>query len=1327
MKGEKIRFSCKTAGMPPPMVVWTKEQRPLAYTSNIYLTDGNDLVIDKVSVYDSGLYTCSAISPLGSSQKNFTLFVYVSPSIFPTDIEPELQVVEGQLVHLPCSVSGTPSPTVVWRRDDLPVSGRKHIDETGMRFVANLTDFGNYTCFTENDYGNASVSYYLYVWVAPSVLPLEASITALIGTNVTLQCDAVGFPIPTVSWEFKQTTLVANNTNISFNEVGNLYISNVSAHDEGSYDCIAANEAGEDRKTVRLNVYEPPKITEPADGSFVATNMDMELVIACKATGRPKPYIAWTKDDYYLDNDANFAVEYDGTLTIKAPSEELSGVYTCVAKNIAGEANKTVPVEIYSVPTLPQSEESHTKVVVVEGTNATVECPLRASRNDVVKWYKDAKLVSSGTLQITNVSRHNTSEYVCVINNVAGSAIAKVLVEVQWPPSLEKHINNTIDVEVIKGNDWYFNCAADALPRAKTKWFFNNQPMVFEDRDRLRILNVDKKHAGLYRCLVTNPHGTVSNTYNLKVLVPPYISEFDFLEVQLKENSDATLECNAKGYPIPDIKWTFNNSNWKTEGSTLISHNISNDFGGIFRCTASNNAGTSVLTYKVTVVSAAKVNEIVVYTQGVGETVLTRADVKQGTRVRISCKALGQPVPKIQWIKSGNVLSENKSNISYADFVLEDIRTIHSGIYSCVVLNEGGMDEKKFRLEVLEPPKIFNTLFETVNPSNDVVNLEVLSGQSFSMHCHPYGNPIPEVYWFKDGLPLRLFDDSMVSTDFGEVIVANKARYEQSGNYTCVARNSVGNASFVYLVDVLVPPPIPKDSVRVTTTRIGHVLNLTCPVEGSPAPVVTWLRQPYEEIGQNTPRVELLNDNVTLLINNTAVSDSGKYSCVMTNKVGTTEIVFDVTIEMAPSIAGNVGKDIAENHVVPLMRSVVLKCEVKGHPAPSITWLKDTQRIPNDSSNIQYVLGSSLLGVWRVTSEAAGQYVCVAQNNAGAAHRRYNVAVQVPGKWSTWSSWSFCNTTCGPGYQHRSRICQYIDDDNVTYDKTTQSQKVILDMSECKGSEVDKRRCNMPPCEEPVVARWSTWSPWSSCSASCGSGTQARTRKCMTTRPCYGTNVQIRKCPKLPKCEGNAEKRDIEASSIEETTDTDPYMPAEVYEMQPEVISMHRNKILDVEEFGTKPAIPSAVFYDVNVNNNLDFSDPGPCNPGFTHNGITNTCDDIDECGIEYNQCHVSQMCANTLGGYRCGCAHGYASLGAGQRCLDVNECEQEVDGCEFACVNVAGGYVCACPRHLRLHIDKHHCVSPSEYRLPMFEDLDTGDYLSATIDLSTNNRKGRG
>lgn len=64
----------------------------------------------------------------------------------------------------------------------------------------------------------------------------------------------------------------------------------------------------------------------------------------------------------------------------------------------------------------------------------------------------------------------------------------------------------------------------------------------------------------------------------------------------------------------------------------------------------------------------------------------------------------------------------------------------------------------------------------------------------------------------------------------------------------------------------------------------------------------------------------------------------------MTNKVGTTEVVFDVTIEMPPTIAGNAHEMGVENHVVPLMRSLVLKCEVKGNPMPKISWLKVTAK-----------------------------------------------------------------------------------------------------------------------------------------------------------------------------------------------------------------------------------------------------------------------------------------------------------------------------------------------------------------------------------------------
>lgn len=55
--------------------------------------------------------------------------------------------------------------------------------------------------------------------------------------------------------------------------------------------------------------------------------------------------------------------------------------------------------------------------------------------------------------------------------------------------------------------------------------------------------------------------------------------------------------------------------------------------------------------------------------------------------------------------------------------------------------------------------------------------------------------------WYKDGNPLT--DKKVILTDFGDMLVSNKATFEQSGTYQCVAMNQVGEAKFEYLVDVL--------------------------------------------------------------------------------------------------------------------------------------------------------------------------------------------------------------------------------------------------------------------------------------------------------------------------------------------------------------------------------------------------------------------------------------------------------------------------------------------------------------------------------------------
>ncbi|KAJ8728981.1 hypothetical protein PYW07_006677 [Mythimna separata] len=1318
--GETVTFSCDAVGSPPPLTVWTKDMRPLVFTDNLFLANTGELTINKASAYDSGTYTCNATSTMGSTHKNFTLIVYDPPTISPVPSDP-IEVLEGQRVELPCSAQGLPLPLVEWTQNGDPVAGdRKYVDGNGLSFVANLTDFGEYVCTAKNIYGNTSVTYMLHVWVPPYIAPpLQNLKEVLVGSNVSLQCDVVGFPIPSVQWQFQDELLTENTTDVSFNEIGNLYILGASSKHEGLYVCIAENNGGVAQQMTYVKIYEPPKILEDSyTGPYLATNKDTVLTIPCRTTGKPKPYVVWTKDEFNLNNDPRYAIGVDGTLSIKSPSEDLSGNYTCTVNNSVGTVSKTMPVEIYSIPTHSQSEESLTSVTLLEGAAATVQCPVRGAHS--LKWYKNAKLIATGPLKLSNVSRTNASTYACVVTNAVGSAYSKVQVLVEWPPTFVA--NDSLEVEVVRGDDWYFDCTVDAKPRGKTKWVFNSKPLVFEDGERLKLINIQSRNAGAYKCVVSNVHGTVVKQFTLKVLEPPFISEFDMLDVQLKEGVNATLECNAKGSPAPNLTWTYNNTDWHQHNSVLISTNITSQSEGLYRCDAINKAGKTHIVYRVNIVAGAEVKDIVAFSNGEGVTVDGTLEVVQGSRTRIACKATGNPIPDIQWIKQGRAVSENSYDIDYADLVLNNVQVEQGGVYTCVAANEGGSDERKVKIEVLEPPKIFQALFQNANSSTNEVHIEVISGQAFYLHCHPYGNPLPSVYWFKDDVPLKLFDQSMVSTNFGEVIVVKKAVEEQTGNYTCVARNKVGNTSVVYLIDVLVPPPTPKESSKKVIASVEKPLVLTCPAVGSPLPSVMWIKHPYTEINGDE-RVLLSDDNFSLIINKTEVTDGGKYSCIMMNKVGTTEVIFDVTIQKPPSIAGNVGNDLMEGHVVPYKRSIVLKCEVDGHPMPKISWLKDTQALSENLSNIQRVLGNSLLAIWSADVKDAGQYICVVENEAGTAHRRFNVAIQVPGKWSPFTQWSLCNVTCGLGYQQRSRSCYFIDDKNNTIDNSSKSEKIILDESACKGPVIDKRKCHMPPCEvDQSKPRWSQWSQWSECSVTCGVGTQSRTRRCKTKAKCDGDNVQIKKCTDLPLCNPASSPADDDVlDGNENNGDDDSYLPDATFEMQPELINSHFSP--EIEQFyETSGSQSPTVFFDVSVTENLDHSERGPCDAGYSHNTTTDACDDVDECLVDTNKCHATQLCVNTQGGYRCQCSPGYLSLAAGQRCLDINECELQTDGCSYSCVNTAGGYVCACPRHLRLHVDKHHCVTPALYRRPLGE-LEN-EYLSTTIEFPTRYKK---
>ncbi|MEE6467583.1 hypothetical protein FKM82_007315 [Ascaphus truei] len=102
---------------------------------------------------------------------------------------------------------------------------------------------------------------------------------------------------------------------------------------------------------------------------------------------------------------------------------------------------------------------------------------------------------------------------------------------------------------------------------------------------------------------------------------------------------------------------------------------------------------------------------------------------------------------------------------------------------------------------------------------------------------------------------------------------------------------------------------------------------------------------------------------------------------------------------------------------------------------------------------------------------------------------------RLDGGWGLWTSWTPCSQTCGEGTHTRSRECD--------------SPKPQNGGRDCLGDSQHQRDCQSLDC--PEEDPWSAWSPWSSCSVSCGGGEQIRVRECRDVE-CTGRAVQSMSC-----------------------------------------------------------------------------------------------------------------------------------------------------------------------------------------------------------------------
>uniref|UniRef100_A0A8C9RRP1 Receptor-type tyrosine-protein phosphatase F n=1 Tax=Scleropages formosus TaxID=113540 RepID=A0A8C9RRP1_SCLFO len=266
------------------------------------------------------------------------------------------------------------------------------------------------------------------------------------------------------------------------------------------------------------------------------------------------------------------------------------------------------------------------------------------------------------------------------------------------------------------------------------------------------------------------------------------------------------------------------------------------------------------------------------------------------------CQAVGEPKPRITWMKKGKKVSSQRFEVIEFDdgsgsvLRIQPLRTHRDeAIYECTATNSMGEINTSAKLTVLEEDQIPHG-FPTIDMGPQLKVVE--KTRTATMLCAASGNPDPEIFWFKDFLPVDIGSSNgrIKQLRSGALQIENSEESDQ-GKYECVATNSAGTRysapANLYVRVRRVPP---RFSIPPTNHEVmpGGSVNLTCVAVGAPMPYVKWMAGLVELTKEDEMPV---GRNVLELTN---IRESANYTCVAISSLGMIEATAQITVKALP-------------------------------------------------------------------------------------------------------------------------------------------------------------------------------------------------------------------------------------------------------------------------------------------------------------------------------------------------------------------------------------------------------------------------------------------
>ncbi|XP_078449177.1 fibroblast growth factor receptor 2 isoform X1 [Lampetra fluviatilis] len=183
--------------------------------------------------------------------------------------------------------------------------------------------------------------------------------------------------------------------------------------------------------------------------------------------------------------------------------------------------------------------------------------------------------------------------------------------------------------------------------------------------------------------------------------------------------------------------------------------------------------------------------------------------VPAANTVKFRCPAAGNPPPVIRWLKNGREFrSEHrmggiKLRQQHWSLIMESVVPSDRGNYTCMVENRYGSINHTYQLDVVERSP-HRPILQAGLPANKTA----VKGSDVEFHCKVYSDAQPHIQWLKhvevngskfgpDGSPyVQVLKTAGVNTTDKEIEVLYlwNVTFEDSGEYTCLAGNSIGFA-----------------------------------------------------------------------------------------------------------------------------------------------------------------------------------------------------------------------------------------------------------------------------------------------------------------------------------------------------------------------------------------------------------------------------------------------------------------------------------------------------------------------------------------------------